>query len=894
MSSSLLARMGETVVQHLAALLAWAYPRRFRREAGHEFTHIAAHRYGRELASSGSAGLAIGRTTLVLCADTIHAAPAMWRSTMFGQDSLPMGKRIMQWLSQGSDDFRLAMRTFLKQPVFALLVVGTLGLGIGASASALSSLDRAVLRPFGFADGDRFAFVSMLNTEQGWRMVPSAEMVERWRASARSVEAFEIYQESTATYLGDGVPEIVPAANISAGLPALLGLRPVIGRVMGSTDVTDGAAPVIMISEAFWRSKFGASRNVLSQTIQFGSLPYSVIGVWPQAARVHPKEQADVFFVRRDQDLLDPSSWSYVVAKLAPGVTHADADADLAAQMGGLPDGGDGRRPSVTSSSEFLGEAYVRGLWLVFGASLLLMLVGVANASNLLLARAASRTRELGVRLALGGTPWRLVRMFVAEGAVLSTAGAVLAVGVAWALGKLLSAFSVGNIPAVHFGGLDPVVFVFAAGGAAFSTLVCGVVPVVHGRTADVRRLGGSDGDLRVIGAASRVRQALVSLQAAIGVILIAGAILMSRSLMNLTTSEVGFALHELVTMSISPPESRYPSPEARQALLARIADELKAIPGVTGVTTSGMPLFRRSAQGGLPYLDGETPPLTVEGETTRAGAVHGYFDVMGIALRQGRIFHQGEQGNVVVVNESFARRHGGNVIGRRLYQPRPGVPHDQLKPSEIVGVVADVTTGTVAMEEPAPTQVYIPARGTLNQFARFMIRTNADPDLVLAAARQRVAAIDPLLPPRNAETGTGVFFAETAQHRLVAVLLGGLALLGVILAVGGVYGAVTIEVRRRTREVGLRVALGATAAQVVRLIVRTAMRPVMIGAVVGVMTWVWAATLLSALLFRIEASDATSTVAGVAMLALIAGVACVVPARRASRVDPAITLRVE
>jgi hypothetical protein len=266
----------------------------------------------------------------------------------------------------------------------------------------------------------------------------------------------------------------------------------------------------------------------------------------------------------------------------------------------------------------------------------------------------------------------------------------------------------------------------------------------------------------------------------------------------------------------------------------------------------------------------------------------------MGIPLREGRLFTPDETLDVAIVNESFARLHGGHVLGRRLYQPRRGVPHDQLKSAEIIGVVGDIRSGSASSDVAAPVQVYYPTSGASDGWARFMLRAKADPGGVLAAARSRVAAIDPLLPLLSASTGSDVFKAETAQYRFVAVLLGCLAVLGVVLAVGGVYGAVSIEVRRRTREMGLRVALGASGSEVVSLIVRTAMRPVIIGAVGGLLVWLWMASLLSALLFRIEARDTISAAVGLVALALVAAIACLWPARRASRVDPAITLRVD
>jgi putative ABC transport system permease protein len=880
------------LTRQIAHAIRAVYPRQFRRTvcAEHEFEDVAGFWFTRELDRSGSAARALGRTAWVMAMDALTTAPAMWLQAIGGEDRQSVPRRFVSWFSSGLRDLKSSARMLWKQPGLAMLVIGTLGLGIGASAAGLTALDRAVLRPLAFPEGDRLAFVSLQDVEQGWRFVPAMPVIERWRSAVRSFDQIEGYQPSTATYLGGAEPEVIPAANVTGGLTTLLRLQPVIGRVLGPSDATGGASPSIMVSETFWRQRLGGTHDVLTQTLRFGTTTYKVVGIWPQRARVNPSEQASIFFVRDDKDVFRASSWAFVVGRLAPHATHATADADLLAQSKGLPDVGEGVRPSVASPSVFLGTAFVRGLWLVFGAATLLMLVAIANAANLLLARASARHREIGIRLALGGSTGKLVRLFLAEGAVLSVSGALLAVGVAWATGRLLESFVDGNIPAGNFAGLDATVYAMAGAGAAFATLVCGLVPLFQARGSDIRRLTGAEAGLRITGTTSHVRHSLIALQAAIGVVLVAGAVLLARSLSNLVRSDPGFALHELVTFSLAPPSARYPTIESKNAFLTRVHDEIRGIPSVAGVTTSPMPLFRQSIQDGQPYLDGEAPPTSLVDRTVGGGATEAYFQVLGVPLRQGRYFGAGDN-NVVIVNESFARSRGGNVLGRKLYQPRRGIAHNKLVPSEIVGVVGDVRSGSVSADRPSEAQVYRPMKDEYDGFARFMLRTTS-PDFVLGEARRRVAALDPQLPLLSPNTGTAVFRDETAQHRFVAALLAILAALGVALAVAGVYGSVLLEVRRRFREVGLRVALGASSSSVVSLIVRQGMRPVIVGGIIGVAAWFWASSLLEALLYRIDAHDVMSTLAGLLVLAAIACMACLWPARRASRIDPAITLR--
>lgn len=880
----------------LARGFGWLYPPAFRRSHQAAFGDLAEHRFERERGRRRRAWRAAGATTRVLVADVAMTAPAMWLAMVTGErERIDSRGTRMAWLFHGGGDVRHAWRLLWRQPGFSLLVVLTLAAGIGTSAAAFDALDRAVLRPLPFPDADRLAYVIIEHETQDFRGTPPAAAVERWRAAATTVAAIGGYRPTNVTYRAAGSPEQVPAAQMTAGLPALLQVRPVHGRMLGPTDLEPGAAPVVMISDAFWRQRLGGAPDVLEQSIRFGDLVYRIVGVWPARMQADPRQRADVFFIAND-DIIRPSTITYVIARLVPGATHAMAEQELRTHSAGIAAIRTGYRASVTSPSVFLSPEYVRGLWLAFAAAILLYVVAVGNTTSLLLSRAAERHREIGLRLALGSSTWRLVRQFFVESAILAAPGAGLAIGVAAGASRLLAAMAEGTIPQGHFSGVGTSTGMVAAGGAFVAILACTLVPVVIARRSNIRNIAGAESGARVVGYGAVVRRGAVVVQSAIGVLLLAGAAIMSRSVSNLTHVDVGFDARQLVTFTLAAPASRYPTPDAQVAFLQTVRDHVASIPGVTGVATSLNPLFRFSTMTAVVYLDGESVPEVMGGEVATAGASPRIFETLGLRLRAGRWIRPDDPLDVVVINESFARARGGQIIGRRLFMASPAMPPESRGRSlEIVGVVADVVSNRPSMARAEDVQMWTRAGEGFNLgFGRFIVRTSADPSATLSEIRRQVAALDSTLPILAASTGVDLLRIDMAEYRLVAVVLASLGVVGLVLAVAGVYGSVALDVRRRTREVGVRVALGATARQVVREVLNRGLRPVALGIGAGALAWFWVSQTLSVLLFRVEARDPISVGAGIAALVVVGAIACLIPARRASRIDPAITLRSE
>jgi hypothetical protein len=360
----------------------------------------------------------------------------------------------------------------------------------------------------------------------------------------------------------------------------------------------------------------------------------------------------------------------------------------------------------------------------------------------------------------------------------------------------------------------------------------------------------------------------------------------MARSFRNLMAVDSGLAIHELVTISAVAPSARYTTPEARAAYRQQVEAALETIPTVVGVTTSGMPLLSTSTQNGLPFLDGEEKPEVAGASTGLASVPPNYFDVTGMQLVAGRLFRPEDGQDVAVVNEAFAASRGGNVIGRLVYTPAGATPF------RIVGVVANVKSFGIADRETRHQVYFLERRSDPDSFVRFVVRTSGDPAAVIQEARRRIAEIDRMVPMFPPETGTEVIRRQTSQHRFVAVLLAGLAALGFGLALSGVYGSVALGVARRTREIGIRLALGATQRAVMRAVLASGLRLVLIGGLFGVAGAWLALPYVEVLLYDVSSRDPWSAFGGWSLAAAAAAAASWIPARRASHVDPAMTLR--
>jgi predicted permease len=883
-----MSRLADRWMVRLARLLLRAYPSEFRRRHGQAYIELGRHRVRREMVAGHGAVRAWATGLVVLVADAVRTVPTEWRrhvgDGVRGGNQEARSNHAFSWVSGAAGDTRLAVRALSRRPGFAVLVVVTLGLGIGASTSVFGALDRIVLRPLPYPDGDRLAYLALELPEQGWQVAPFGEVVDRWRRGARTVEGIATWRQLSGVLSHEGESRVTRVIGVSGGLTAMLGVRALMGRVPAADGATAGGEAVLVVSERYWRGEWGSDPGVLGRPVRMNDTLFTVAGVWPESARLDYRGSPDFFRVLPPDEESPRGEFTLVLALLRRGVSLDAVEAELASLIEGIDDAAD-MVPVVNPPSGFLGNDYLRGLWLVFWAGILLLVVAVLTATNLMLGRADARTGEIRMRLALGSTRYMLVRLFLAESGILCLAGVALALLVASAMSAAMQALEPGDLVPEGVTGLADAALLFAAALAVGSALLCAVVPLALVRQGAARPPGGLTGSRSTDGP-SRFRSGVVAAQAALAVVLVTGASLMARSLLSLTRVDTGMDLDHLVVASVRLPSDRYASPAAQMAFYEQASDALGALPGVRGVTTSSAPPLSFSIRAGTPFLEGDPEPVPTSGAfVATSTAPPGYFGVLGIPILEGRPPNAAE-GRSVVVNHAFARARPGSVVGRRLRFSGDTVAWT------VVGIAGDIRSNGLT-DVPDRTQLYFPGEPG-GSYIRFVVRTAGDPGSVVPAVRTAIAGIDPAIPLREATTGPRIVRAQTARIRFVAALLGGFAALGLVFAVSAVYGTLSIEVGRRVREVGLRMALGASTAKVLRRVVITGMAPVTIGAAAGSLAVVWIAPVLDAVLFQVNARDPFSLLTGIAVLFTAATLGCAVPAIRASRIEPAAALRTD
>lgn len=801
------------------------------------------------------------------------------------------------WVEGWIWDVRIALRSLMRRPAPSALVVGTLAVGIGANAAIFGILDRTILSPFRFPGGDRVVFVVDRDVERGFSMAPAQAELDRWREGARTVELLETLQESSALLVQGNRAERVPLTRVSLGLPAMVGLRPVLGRSFSAEDAEPGAQPVAMIHEDTWRSRFGAAPSVIGSAVSLDEETVEVIGVWPRDVRIQVDADPVFFTVLPHGNELQRSSFGIVLARLARWATPEDAGAELRTLQAGVVEEGEDLYPAhVVPPYTFLGDDFVRGLWILYGGVGLLLMVAVANASNVLLNRAMDRESELGVRMALGGGGVRLLRQFVLEGGLLAGAGALAGLAVARAGTALVYPLSPEGLPSAARVGLDSRTGAYAAALWVAVTLVCAVVPAWHLRGSTVRKLV-SLGSGRGAKAEGRLGRWLLAGQVAVAVVLLAGTALTVRSLVRLVSVEPGFAVRELVLATVRAPEGRFPDEAMRVEASERVLERLAALPGVSSAAVTGVIPFRYSIRFGEPTLEDDEPVPQDDGAVSRTGTTTpGFLETMGIPLLVGRDFtpeerDTGAAARVVLVSEAFAtRRPGGprDILGRSLRFP------SDTAGWRIVGVVGDVQSASLRAPAADGVEVYYPSvgpdGGTLH---RFVVRFER-PQAIVPAIREAVSSVDTRLVVESVQTGDELLAAQTREHRFLAVLLAVLAGLSLTLALAGVFGAVSLSVTRRNREIGIRRALGAGGARMVAMVVREGLAPVVVGAVTGGVAAAVLSRMAADVLFEVSPRDPLSFAVALLVPMVAAAVAGIVPAHRAVRVEPARTLQQE
>ncbi|MGH7511367.1 MAG: ABC transporter permease [Gemmatimonadales bacterium] len=803
-------------------------------------------------------------------------------------------------------DVRYAIRSLTKAPGFTAVTLFTLALGIGANSAIFSVVNGVLIRPFPYPDPDRLVLVRETYGGGEVGSVSGANVLD-WQARAHQFASLAAWRGIAVTLLGAGEPEEMPAAFVSSDFFRTLGVAPMMGRgLLPGED--HGQGTVAVIGESLWRSRFGADPRILGRTMDLSGTPYTVVGVVPASFDYPGRTQLYLplgFGVGRANDR---DSHSYdVIARLKPGATLAAAQDDISAVARALvseyPATNTGRGATVIPFAEAMVGSVRPALLLLLGAVGFVLLIACANVANLFLARASSRTRELAVRSALGAGRRRLMQQAMAEAVVLAVLGGALGMLVAtWSVDALL-ALNPRGIPRLSGISIDDRVLAFTLVVSLLVGLLFGLVPAVAAAGHDPAESFRGEGRGTSGRQSSRFRSGLVVTQVALALVLLAGAALLIVSVRRLAGVNPGFQPEHAAAFQFNVPSAKYQGADAQRQFVSRVLDRLGAIPGVSH---AGAVYF-------LPLGDGNTNgDVSVEGEPPAAPGkeryagyriVMGeYLESMGIQVRGGRPLTPTDVGGqplVAVVNEAFVRSFfgGQNPMGKRVTF---GTPDSTAEWREIVGIVGDVHHGSLS--EPAQPELYVPATQLTPDFwtiftslpISFVVRGALPPATLFPAIKAAVHDVDPEQAVSRLRPVSELVSDAVARYRFSMLLLTVFGALALSIAAVGVYGVMAYAVSQRTRELGIRLALGASRASVQYLVLGRGLGMAALGIGIGLAGALALTRLLVSQLFGVSPTDPTVLAAAVGTLAAVSVVACFIPAFRATRVDPVITLRSE
>lgn len=806
-------------------------------------------------------------------------------------------------------DVRFGVRMLLKKPVYTAIAVLALALGAGANTAIFSVVNGVLLRPLPYKDPDKLVRLGEWS-QQVPQMSISYPNFKDWRERNRVFDGLAATQFDNYNLTGGDEPERLQGRNVSYNFFDVLGVVPAVGRSFLAEEDRAGAPPVCVISYGLWQRRFGSDRKIIGKAITLNGESYTVVGITPQDYRFGT--QTDVFVPlgrTEDSDRMSPRDnhpGIYAVARLKQGVSFEQAQSEMkgiAAQLADeYPKTNTGNGVSMTPLREyFVGDVRTYLLMLLTAVGLVL-LIACANVANLLLARAASRSREIAVRKAMGASRLRIVRQLLTESVMLALVGGVVGLLLAmWGVDVLRRA-SLDQLPTTADIGLDRTVLFFTFGVSILTGVIFGLAPALSASRHDLSeslKEGGRTG--AEAGPRNLMRSALVVFEVAVSVMLLVGSGLLVRSFILLRQTDTGFQQANLLTLQISHPVGKEEGAKALNFFRA-VEEKVKALPGVESAALSnGVPLLGASETmlkiKGRPPAEPGKQAMTVSFFTTP-----GYLDAMGIKLIRGRFIDEHDTAGsqpVAVIDEETARLHfaGEDPIGQYLEgDPKNGIPDWQ-----IVGIVGHVKNYGLDSPGPVQPQMYRPRAQVPEKFQPFiadrvtiLVRTFQEPESLTAAVRHAVQEVDPNQPIYGVQTMEQVVSDSVASQKLWMTLLLIFAAVAVVLAAVGIYGVMSYAVTQRTHEIGVRMALGAQGGDVLRMVVHQGMMLVLIGVGVGLLLAAGLTRLMSSILYGVTATDPL-TFAGVPLLLFfVALLACLVPAYRATKVDPMEALRYE
>jgi putative ABC transport system permease protein len=807
-------------------------------------------------------------------------------------------------------DIRYGLRVLAQRPGFTAVAVVTLALGIGANTAIFSLVNAVLMRPLKYRDAGRLVMLWEDGSAAGFaRDTPAPANYADWKSQQQSFDQMAATRQLTFDLTGDGEPEKLLGFGVESDFFPLLGVEPALGRTILPGDDRENAR-VAVISHGLWQRRFGGERSIVGREVQLNGEKYAVVGVMPQGFQFQ-YSNFDIWtpFGLTPEKMADRNGhYLEVVARLKGGVTPAQAEADLntisARIAEAYPNDATGLKAAVVPMREQLAGGSRQTLGVLLGAVALVLLIACANVAGVLLSRAAARRREMAVRAALGASRWRIVRQLLTESVMLGAAGGALGTLLAlWAFAFLQQLVPAGMREMVELK-LDLTVLVFTLAVSMLAGVAFGLAPALAASRTDLNdalKQGGARGG---VGSGRRLRGAFVVSEVALALVLLVGAGLLIQTLYRLRGQYSELRPESVLTLRTMLADNRYGEPARRAAFYEQVLARVESLPGVTAAGyTTAVPLTRKGGANGL-SLEGRDNGPSATWNANHRQVTPDFFRAMGQTLREGRAFDaRDDEGapSVAAVNEAMARSYwpGESAIGKRFKVGSPDSPQPWMT---IVAVVSDVRQ--MGADAPVKPEMYVPYRQAAPYWPKppysfftprdLVVRTSGDPQNLVASVRNAIHEVDPYQPISGVRTMDEVLGVETAQRRLGMILLTAFAALALLLASLGIYGVLAFFVVQHTQEIGVRLALGARPSDVLRLVVGRGMKLALAGVGVGLAASLGLARLLTSLLYGVSPGDPATYALVAVLLTCVALLACLIPARRATKVDPMVALRYE
>ncbi len=815
-------------------------------------------------------------------------------------------------------DIRYGARMLLKNPGVTIIVIIALALGIGANSAIFSVVNAVLIRPLPYPESEQLVFLNEKSPVLDEMSISYPNFTD-WRAQNQTFEKMGVYNRASYNLTGTGEAERIVTGQVSADLFSVLRVNAAQGRVFTNDEDKPGGTPVVLLSYPLWQRRFGGQTSILNQTITLNSKSYTVIGIMPESYAYPSRVE---MWVPVGQ-LSDQPSWQqrgnhpglYGVARLKPGTTFAQAEADMNNVAANLakqyPDSNTGNGIRMRPLIEIFVTDVRRALWVIFGAVGFVLLIACANIANLLLARATARRKEMAIRTAVGASRWRIARQLLTESILLSLIGGTIGLALArWGVDLILY-ISPDAIPRSREIGLDWKVLAFTIGISFVTGILFGLIPAIQAGEVDVHETLKESG--RGTTGRQWLRSSLVVVEVATTLVLLIGAGLMIRSFYLLQKVNPGFSHEHLTSFSVSLPQKKYATEETQGAFYNRLLENIRALPGVESTAAaSGLPLGNNGWQTSF-VIDGRPVPPRDQTPLMEACLVTpDYFRAMNIPVLRGRVFTdrddrshlagkdlsklsetQREMAGVtsIVIDEEFAKRYWPNedAVGKRI---RLGTAAD-APVLEVLGVVGRVKMESLNQNSDR-VQGYFAFNQTPSSGMTVIIKGASDPNQLISSVRAAVREIDPDQPIYSPRTMDDIRSESVAPERLNLTLLSLFAGLALVLAIVGIYGVMSYSVTQRTHEIGIRMAIGARPLDVFKMILGHGMKLALIGVAVGLAGAFALTRLMASMLFGVEPTDATTFGAISVLLIGVALLACYLPGRRATKVEPTISLRYE